>query len=1218
MFATTLKGIKDTAEALGKINEIAKFDGIASKTSQFKKLEEVLKGVEKQQALLSISTSNLSDADKKNLAIKLGLVTATEADAMATTTDTVAKYANLKVSNLLRVAWAKLSAFAKVNPYLLIASAVAAATVAIYKYSKADEEALENSKERLNEISSEYKNVTSEVESLQDKVSELDKQISQLDPITDDTKIQKLKEERAEIAQEVALLKEKQALLAEEEAKEAEKTLTQTISSKYSNDDYLQNVASTTTGDVAGDAGRVLGYLISNQGLTDQVTEYEELSLAMEEVNRLEAQRAELEKKSAEAIQNKNYEENKVIESQITDLNSQISEVETHTNTLASSVQGSFTKLKDGDLKNYIGELLVKYFEFSENIDVATASFKALNQEQQKNILISKLSEEGLSDYTIGHIFNNINPEDYENLYNVDFTPPALTDYDTAEEYGKAYAQAWLNGIKLETTEPETPQYDVKWTGSFSEDQSKLIDEFQSKIQSLGDTLSSIQSGEDISFTDLVQEFPELQGKAENLEEAIKLLIQEAWQELQTTMGEGLPSDVKDDLQDTVDDILNTTKTLEDYVDQLSQVKSAYDICLSTKEEYDEQGYLSIETLEKVLSLGNDYLQYLFDEQGNVELDAEAFRKLSLARLNDLEMQALNDLAKNIQLIKDEQTATEHLATKQNELASSYGDVAANALMAMTTISGFSDSEALQGAYESFKAQYNQIKGLFASARKGLDDTYTSTSETALKEAQQATKDYITSYMNFQKASLDKGVIDYKAYCDNVSSMLKKMYDDGKISAQDYHSYVKEMLEVQQDAMDKVISAVTYRLDKEIKSYEKQIDQIEERYNSEIEYLDTVIEYYKDQKKALQDTNDELDRQKALEEALYKFHQAQTQRTQRVYTGSKGVIYNVDSSAIKEASEDLRKAQLDIELAKLDDAIEQIELQQETLEEAMKKETEQLQEIIDKLSDYRDKWEEVAKEYEILQNELLAEQMLGADWEQKILDGRADVLNDFKAEYISIQQAIADAAWASANAQIEAINAVRRATEAGVSSGGDSNTPSINNDNSKYEVVYEDGAETVKTFDTEQEAQDFADKMSEGIPDDEPSYYVKKYHTGLDEGYVGDKTSLSDDKRLKVLQKAGNGLLPNEVRTILEKGEVVLTKPQQINIADALLQRSIMPNITIPDYSHLNNVVSRNNTQSITLSIGDIHLSGVQDANSLARDIVAKLPNRLMQEIYRN
>ena len=57
-----------------------------------------------------------------------------------------------------------------------------------------------------------------------------------------------------------------------------------------------------------------------------------------------------------------------------------------------------------------------------------------------------------------------------------------------------------------------------------SEDITKQVDDFQSNISSLDDALETLRNGEEIDFTDLVQEFPELAGQTDNLQQAISNL----------------------------------------------------------------------------------------------------------------------------------------------------------------------------------------------------------------------------------------------------------------------------------------------------------------------------------------------------------------------------------------------------------------------------------------------------------------------------------------------------------------------------------------------------------------------------------------------------------------------------------------------------------------------------------------------------------------------
>ena len=137
------KSILDTANALSNIQKatISNADG----AKRIQDIIDALDGLDESQIKATLSLSNLSVEDKKAILVKKEMASAMLMDELATNADTISKYENLKITNLLKVAWAKFSAFAKANPYLLIAAGAIAATVAIYKYSKADEKALENS-----------------------------------------------------------------------------------------------------------------------------------------------------------------------------------------------------------------------------------------------------------------------------------------------------------------------------------------------------------------------------------------------------------------------------------------------------------------------------------------------------------------------------------------------------------------------------------------------------------------------------------------------------------------------------------------------------------------------------------------------------------------------------------------------------------------------------------------------------------------------------------------------------------------------------------------------------------------------------------------------------------------------------------------------------------------------------------------------------------------
>lgn len=302
-----------------------------------------------------------------------------------------------------------------------------------------------------------------------------------------------------------------------------------------------------------------------------------------------------------------------------------------------------------------------------------------------------------------------------------------------------------------------------------------------------------------------------------------------------------------------------------------------------------------------------------------------------------------------------------------------------------------------------------------------------STSDSA-KDIAEEFKNLLDAELKVLDTKMDAGLINFNDYIAQRLALIQKYYDEGKIKASDYYDYLSKHYETQLSYMDKVTSYVTTRIDKEIQSYNKQIDQIKEKYQTEIDYLDTVIDYYEKQKEALQDANTQRELQLALDKALYEFEKAQQNRSRKIYADNHGYIYRADGDAIRDAQDNLNKAKLDIQINEIEKAIKKVQEQQDALKKAMNNEVDALNKVIDNLEAYKEQWNSVAKEYEEKQNEMIAQQMLGADIERQILAGRLDVLEDFKNKYLAIQQAIKDA---NTNAAQAALNEATSPSNAG-------------------------------------------------------------------------------------------------------------------------------------------------------------------------------------------
>ena len=226
----------------------------------------------------------------------------------------------------------------------------------------------------------------------------------------------------------------------------------------------------------------------------------------------------------------------------------------------------------------------------------------------------------------------------YTNLNNA-LGETTLSAQDLCDElYAIADAQGEVQDSTLADEKP------VSFIG-FSEEQTKSIDDFQSKLKTLSATLSSIKDGsyQESDFVDLVQEFPALQGKSENLEQAIKDLINDSLQQLYNTLGKPLPNDVKNSLQSMVDEAVNASVSLDE---AFSAIQKSYE-ALNDFEEAQKGLGITSDVLNSVASLSAEMENLVAQYYAGLVGADELYAGLTEHYNNDMENYANALIAKN-------------------------------------------------------------------------------------------------------------------------------------------------------------------------------------------------------------------------------------------------------------------------------------------------------------------------------------------------------------------------------------------------------------------------------------------------------------------------------------------------------------------------------------------------------------------------------------------
>lgn len=198
-----------------------------------------------------------------------------------------------------------------------------------------------------------------------------------------------------------------------------------------------------------------------------------------------------------------------------------------------------------------------------------------------------------------------------------------LKDYLT-QDYGELLAENIDVSGAIENNE--------KAITVLAETQIEKINEYQEKLNTLYEALNLLQSGvmtpKDIDA--LIDKFPELSDDTEDLETAIKSLIDNALLAMGDVYGSLLDNVAEFAVkQNAVEHSISTTASAID------SITSAYQSLNKAIEEYNENGYVSLDTLKQMMTMQPQYLQALVDEKGNLLANAEAYKKLLILKLDE-------------------------------------------------------------------------------------------------------------------------------------------------------------------------------------------------------------------------------------------------------------------------------------------------------------------------------------------------------------------------------------------------------------------------------------------------------------------------------------------------------------------------------------------------------------------------------------------------------
>ena len=348
------------------------------------------------------------------------------------------------------------------------------------------------------------------------------------------------------------------------------------------------------------------------------------------------------------------------------------------------------------------------------------------------------------------------------------------------------------------------------------------------------------------------EETNELRKKTEELIDTMESLNdsnQEGASSLRT-----LKADIKSAKQSIIDYLKQIVTAASDVVDAYQNV---YETLHNAADEYAANGYITIDTLQSIIELGAQYMQYLMDENGLLVINEENINKVLAAKTQELALNQAMTYVERLRLALQENSIEDlnNLLYATTEATNAtWGLVYAN-----LALLGLDDDQ-----YQAALHNINAIRSLADSAVSGIGQTAGKTAE-ELNDMKDGLDDILKYVMDMLKQRINDQIDaleDMKdAYADIIS--LRKEALEAAKSEADYQDKVAEKVK-ELAKLQARINALSLDDSRDAQAQKAKLE--EEMAQLQKELADTQADYAVDaQKDALDDMQKAYEEQKDTE-----------------------------------------------------------------------------------------------------------------------------------------------------------------------------------------------------------------------------------------------------------------------------------------------------------------------------------------------------------------
>lgn len=437
-----------------------------------------------------------------------------------------------------------------------------------------------------------------------------------------------------------------------------------------------------------------------------------------------------------------------------------------------------------------------------------------------------KLSDEAKQEINdFNNWIDSLSNSDKDILYKIS------TDFTSAnvENQLKNLSEGDFDKWKQAVADYEIPEEDKFHFSDLvaTEDFQNSVKDYEDKITKLADALKNLRNGE-LSESDKIELFensPELASQADNLDGAIVSLLDNLDADIVEDFNNKLNYMETDDdvaaLNNLKDSILNissgarqisnVTSEITLLRDSLSNLKDTYNSVTDIMDNYNKNGYYSLENLQSLLELEPEYINTLIDENGQINLNSQAYKDYVAAKAKMLVVDQIKSLYENILAMTAEEAQAYANATAYQVESGSLQDLITTTTQYYLMLAKTKDAESGTTVYtESLQKSFGTVANYAAVYDSWLSSLNSSTNEftnqtnkatSVLENKKNALEDIKSGYEN----AIDsiKSLIDWtEKYIKQTKEDEIKSLEDKKKSVDDLIESKKELLQAQKDEYD--------------------------------------------------------------------------------------------------------------------------------------------------------------------------------------------------------------------------------------------------------------------------------------------------------------------------------------------------------------------------------------------------------------------------------